>query len=66
MKNRVPTSVPHKVEVFAYSENDFDGILCQYSLLGLNYTYENKSIKKNPNGTLSATFTLVGCRDERD
>ena len=66
MKNRIATSVPHKVEVFAYSEHDFDGILVNYELLGLRYKYNSKEVVHNPNGTYSATFTLIGCRDERD
>jgi len=65
MKNRVTTSVPTKVEVFAYSEHDFDGILVNYELLGLRYKYNNKEVIHRQDGTYSVTFTLIGCRDER-
>ena len=66
MKNRIATSVPTKLEVFAYSEHDFDGILVNYELLGLRYKYDSKEVVHCQNGTYSVTFTLVGCRDERD
>ena len=63
MKNRVQVSVPHKVEVFAYSEHDFDGILVNYELLGLRYKYNNKEIVHCQNGTYSVTLTLIGARE---
>lgn len=59
-KNTVTVRVPTSIEVTAYSEHDFDGILCNYDKLGLRYKYNNKEIIHNKDKTYSVTFNLIG------